>query len=589
MASTLDSSVPKRVRNKPGNYWEIAPSPATSRANEIEARGGNEERNPKRRKIAGEERRTLNDDKRHEIGRKSYHDEQRRKEKQKDRRLDNDGGGILSKDDATTSGTRRRGRSSNTESELKAINYKEAATRNNQPQTSNATTANSTPSSPHQEKHTNVPKPVTKPRARAPVSSEPSSDSASAGRRGRSSNTEAELRAVNYKEAATRKKKNLAESSSGSSREVMDANRESSPAGTTEKRRGRSSNTEAELKAINYKEARTNSKQGGFSTDFRSSLPSPVSRQPSGSMMDLSRPQSRGESSRDGARVGKRKISGANGRRETALSDVTTKSSMLNKRRSISQSAPPSKAGIASKPSRSKSADHTQLKSPRAGPSKSHNQKRSHDTATQDEGAKELEPGYQQLAPISRNVSRAVIEAKWSGLPVTCEDRVARLLEDIQKPVLARLKDAQQQSQASTALHNISRKIVRKIGQGLPFPPSIRTNREDDFDFEGILDHNRELEGLLDPVTYSNKLLEAELSKEMDLLEEERSLLDTLKTNAKAEALKRKQDTRAVHPYLQCFGKTASMDFNIELQPSQNPTLKELDVCIPDVNVIQTN
>ncbi|KAH7419787.1 CENP-Q, a CENPA-CAD centromere complex subunit-domain-containing protein [Cadophora sp. MPI-SDFR-AT-0126] len=157
---------------------------------------------------------------------------------------------------------------------------------------------------------------------------------------------------------------------------------------------------------------------------------------------------------------------------------------------------------------------------------------------------------YQHLKAVTRNVSRQTIEAKWEALPPTAIDRIAQLLSDLQRPVIACLSDERKKTQASTAVEVVSRKLVKKFSRGLPFPPGTRNHREDDFDFEKILDHNRALEAQLTPALHSSQLLEAELSKELAKLEADKEFLAELETNAKAEALVRNQAARKLHSVL---------------------------------------
>ncbi len=204
--------------------------------------------------------------------------------------------------------------------------------------------------------------------------------------------------------------------------------------------------------------------------------------------------------------------------------------------------------------------------------------------AEQDEGEvgePEDAPAFQHLAAVTRKVSRSTIEVKWDSLPPACVERISQLLQDIQRPVVVRLNDERRRTQASTALQVISRRLVSKISKGLPFPQATRNHREDDFDFEKILDHNRILEGQLTVHLHANELLEAELSKEMASLESEKANLETLETNAKIEASKRKQDSRKIHPLLQSWESSMvkeDLEYNIGLRVDRgfrriNPTV----------------
>jgi hypothetical protein len=157
---------------------------------------------------------------------------------------------------------------------------------------------------------------------------------------------------------------------------------------------------------------------------------------------------------------------------------------------------------------------------------------------------------YQHLQAVTRKVSRQTIEAKWEPLPSGCVERISQLLQDLQRPVVVRYNDERKKTQSSTALQMISRRLVSKISKGLPFPQGTRNHREDDFDFEKILDHNRALEAQLTPALHANELLEAQVKKELALLESEKETLITLEANAKTGSAKRSEATRRLHSLL---------------------------------------
>jgi hypothetical protein len=162
----------------------------------------------------------------------------------------------------------------------------------------------------------------------------------------------------------------------------------------------------------------------------------------------------------------------------------------------------------------------------------------------------EKTPTYQHLAPVIRQVSRQTIEAKWEPLPPACVEQISQLVHDLKRPVVVHLNNDKKRSEANTALHMISRKLIRKVSKGLPFPPPMRHSREDDFDFENILDYNRALEGQLTPALHANELLESELAKETALLESEQASLVDLEANAKSEATVRQDSRRRLHSLL---------------------------------------
>jgi hypothetical protein len=168
----------------------------------------------------------------------------------------------------------------------------------------------------------------------------------------------------------------------------------------------------------------------------------------------------------------------------------------------------------------------------------------------QDTPEPEEAPLYQHLQAVTRRVSRQTIEAKWEPLPSGCIERISQLLQDLQRPVIVRYNDERKKMQSSTALQMISRRLIGKISKGLPFPQGTRNHREDDFDYEKILDHNRALEAQLNPALHANALLEAQVSKELALLESESEGLATLEVNAKKEAALRKGAARRLHSLL---------------------------------------
>ncbi|TGO23159.1 hypothetical protein BPAE_0142g00210 [Botrytis paeoniae] len=160
-------------------------------------------------------------------------------------------------------------------------------------------------------------------------------------------------------------------------------------------------------------------------------------------------------------------------------------------------------------------------------------------------------PSYQHLAAVTRRVTHETIKTKWESLPPGCLDKISNLLIDVQRPAVLQIRDERKKTQASTAIQMIGRRLLNRVRKGMPFPKGIRTNPEDDFDFEKILDHNRALENKLTPILHSNDLLEAELRKEEILLESEERYLAELEANAKDEATSRRQAARKAHPLLQ--------------------------------------
>lgn len=120
--------------------------------------------------------------------------------------------------------------------------------------------------------------------------------------------------------------------------------------------------------------------------------------------------------------------------------------------------------------------------------------------------------------------------------------------------MVMRLQDERKRTQASTAIQMVMRRLNRKMERGLPFPPGTRAQREEDFDFEKILDSTRAQEAQLTPALHSIELLKAEIRKEAALLERETEALEQLERNAKSERARRRAEAKKLHPSLQKNG-----------------------------------
>ncbi|KAI1006464.1 hypothetical protein K3495_g1758 [Podosphaera aphanis] len=218
-------------------------------------------------------------------------------------------------------------------------------------------------------------------------------------------------------------------------------------------------------------------------------------------------------------------------------------SSKPNKPRSTKSKAP----NQFSKTSSSKDVTHTK---PRPEHSNIRNLESNEDVSEDENSVIEKIVPYQQLKAVTKKISRARIEEKWSALPPSCVDHISHLLQDVERSAIASLND-DRKKQASLTVQAISRKISSKVSKGLPFPRSSRKNRDDDFDFEKILNHSRSLENQLTPALHANKLLGLELKKEQEYLKLEEDKLTELRTNAKKELVLRNETTKKFHPILQ--------------------------------------
>ncbi|KAL5345159.1 hypothetical protein ACLOAV_010115 [Pseudogymnoascus australis] len=157
---------------------------------------------------------------------------------------------------------------------------------------------------------------------------------------------------------------------------------------------------------------------------------------------------------------------------------------------------------------------------------------------------------FQHLEPVECGISHNTIGSTWEPLPATAHDRAMQLLGDIEKSVVQRLRDERKRTQARTAIQMVTRRLGRKITRGLPFPPGSRPQREEDFDFERILDATRKQEGLLTPALHARELLKSEIKREEAMLEREQAALERLEKNASAERGRRKAEAKKLHPSL---------------------------------------
>lgn len=158
---------------------------------------------------------------------------------------------------------------------------------------------------------------------------------------------------------------------------------------------------------------------------------------------------------------------------------------------------------------------------------------------------------YQHLEAVERKVSRQTIDSRWEPLSGVAIERVTQLMGDVEKSVVMRLRDEKKRNQAATAINLVARRLQRKLIRGLPFPPSTRPQKQEDFNLENILDNNAALENRLTPMIHSIELLKAEIKKETLLLDRDSRNLERLEANAKADAARRKKDIRNNHFLLQ--------------------------------------
>lgn len=125
------------------------------------------------------------------------------------------------------------------------------------------------------------------------------------------------------------------------------------------------------------------------------------------------------------------------------------------------------------------------------------------------------------------------------------------MLQDVARSVLVHFNDEKKRTEANTAIQMISRKLIGKLSKGVPFPPPMRKSREDDFDFEKILDHNRAQEAQLTATLHANELLKSQKEALTAHLESEQASLAALEANLKSESAMRNDAGRRLHSLLQ--------------------------------------
>lgn len=162
---------------------------------------------------------------------------------------------------------------------------------------------------------------------------------------------------------------------------------------------------------------------------------------------------------------------------------------------------------------------------------------------------------FRYLKETIRNIPRSTITDKWTPLDPPVIQAVSAFFADVQRPVLLRLQNTnQQRGHASAALGAISRRLQSRLGRGYPFPaPTTTTTRanvgghEDDFNFERTVDAKQALENTLNPLLHSVSLLEREILKEEGALARDYDLLHTLEANAKSAAQEWRDKARREH------------------------------------------
>lgn len=186
-----------------------------------------------------------------------------------------------------------------------------------------------------------------------------------------------------------------------------------------------------------------------------------------------------------------------------------------------------------------------------------------------DDGLPSPERSYPHVAPAVRRVRQSTIDEKWSPLAEPCVAVAAMTLELAHRPVLQRLSTApKRHAQAAAALHLVTRRIIRKLSKGLPFPPALAPPtrggaattpstaiagragadpRAAELDFERVLDGRLALERQLDPGLDALELLRREKARVERELARDYDTLKTLENRARAQGRQHRALLKKAH------------------------------------------
>ncbi|RKF55193.1 hypothetical protein GcM3_203009 [Golovinomyces cichoracearum] len=171
-----------------------------------------------------------------------------------------------------------------------------------------------------------------------------------------------------------------------------------------------------------------------------------------------------------------------------------------------------------------------------------------------------------KLIAVSNSKSRDVIKSKQRTLPPLIIERISKLLQEVQLPVLVTFLGSRRRLQASTALKSISRSLVRKVSKIISFPKVNQINYKKFLDFQKTQDSCRSLETQLTLALHSNKLLQSALRKELRLLRTQQKKLTELDNNSKRELILRNEIARKLHSVLQTEPDVNHVSLNEDIE-----------------------
>ncbi|MCJ1250155.1 hypothetical protein MMC30_007381 [Trapelia coarctata] len=171
------------------------------------------------------------------------------------------------------------------------------------------------------------------------------------------------------------------------------------------------------------------------------------------------------------------------------------------------------------------------------------NKRRRHEVEDSEDDDGPPSKKFAVLKPRLKYVRQDIIKNKWEVLPDHIQTRVKELFVAVGRPVITQYRDERRRIDAQTALSSITRKLGERLPR-MPFPPSTK---EVSFDHEALLNSNRTLEQQLTPALHTIALLKGHIIQEEQALAAERSALEELRKNAKAEETFRKRHIRKRH------------------------------------------
>ncbi|MCJ1259402.1 hypothetical protein MMC24_007239 [Lignoscripta atroalba] len=138
---------------------------------------------------------------------------------------------------------------------------------------------------------------------------------------------------------------------------------------------------------------------------------------------------------------------------------------------------------------------------------------------------------FAALRPRLRHVQQDVIKTKWEVLPESVQERVREVFKSVERPVIYKHREERRKIEAQVAVGSIVRTLGKRLPR-MPFPPNTK---EVQFNYESLLEGNRDLEKRLTPTLHSIALLSDAINKAEEAIAISRDDLAELEMNAKAE------------------------------------------------------